>query len=145
MDYVIDASVAAKWCLPAVQETLVAEANELLRQQTDGSVRFVVPDLFWAEMANILWKAVRVERCTREFAESSLGRLRRTGIPTIPCEGLVEQAFGIAVTYNRSAYDSFYVALTLEIGGQLVTADERLANALASRLPVKWLGALSHI
>ena len=25
---------------------------------------------------------------------------------------------------------------------ELITADERLANALAARLPVKWLGAL---
>jgi len=142
MDYVIDASVAAKWCLPAVQETLVAEANELLRRQTDGSVRFVVPDLFWAEMGNILWKSVRVGRCTREFAESSLDKLKQRQIPTIPCESLVGQAFAIAVKYDRTAYDSLYVALTLEIGGQLVTADERLANALASRLPVKWLGGL---
>lgn len=142
MDYVIDASVAAKWCLPAVQETLVAEANELLRRQTDGSVRFVVPDLFWAEMGNILWKSVRVGRCTREFAESSLDKLKQRQIPTIPCESLVGPAFAIAVKYDRTAYDSLYVALTLEIGGQLVTADERLANALASRLPVKWLGGL---
>lgn len=142
MDYVIDASVAAKWCLPAVREPLVAEANELLRRQAEGRVRFVVPDLFWAEMGNILWKAVRAGRCTREFAESSLGKLKQQQLPTIACEGLVEQAFGIAVMYDRSAYDSFYVALSLEIGGQLVTADEKLANALAARLPVKWLGAL---
>ncbi len=142
MDYVIDASVAAKWCLPAVQEPLIAEANELLSRQVEGRVRFLVPDLFWAEMGNILWKAVRVGRCTRQFAESSLGQLKQRQLPTISSEGLVEQAFGIAVTYGRSAYDSIYVALALETGGQVVTADEKLANALASRLPVKWLGAL---
>ena len=142
MNYVIDASVAAKWCLPAVQEPLVTEANELLRRQAEGRVRFIVPDLFWAEMANILWKAVRVGRCSRQFAESSLGRLKQQQLPTIPCESLVDQALDIAVTYDRSAYDSFYVALSQEIGGHLVTADEKLANALAARLPVKWLGAL---
>ncbi len=142
MDYVIDASVAAKWCLPATQETLVAEANELLRQQAEGRVRFLVPDLFWAEMGNILWKAVRAGRCTREFADSSLSMLKRRNLPTISCGRLVEQAFDIAVAYGRSAYDCFYVALTLEVGGQLLTADEKLANALASRLPVKWLGAI---
>ena len=83
MDYVIDASVAAKWCLPATQETLVAEANELLRRQAEGRVRFVVPDLFWAEMGNILWKAVGAGRCTREFADSSLSMLKRRNLPTI--------------------------------------------------------------
>ncbi|HEY4932645.1 MAG TPA: type II toxin-antitoxin system VapC family toxin [Terriglobales bacterium] len=142
MDYVIDASVAAKWCLPAVQEPLLAEANELLGRQVAGRVRFLVPDLFWAEMGNVLWKAVRVGRCTRQFAESSLSLLKQRQLPTVSTESLVEQAFAIAVTYNRSAYDSVYVALALETGGQLVTADEKLANALASHLPVKWLGAV---
>jgi len=129
MDSVIDASVAAKWCLPAVQEPLLVEANELLRRQATGGVRFLVPDLFWAEMGNVLWEAVRAGRCSRQFAESSLGRLKHQQIPTIPCKSLIEPAFAIAVSYGRSAYDSIYVALALEARGQMVTADERLANA----------------
>lgn len=56
--YVIDASVAAKWLLPASGETLTQEAAELLKRYAGGEVRFVVPDLFWAELANVLWKAV---------------------------------------------------------------------------------------
>ena len=32
------------------------------------------------------------------------------------------------------------LALTVRLGAQLLTADERLANALASRFPVRWLG-----
>jgi predicted nucleic acid-binding protein len=39
-------------------------------------------------------------------------------------------------------YDCLYVALALRLKGQLVTADERLANALAAHLPVKWLGTV---
>ena len=35
------------------------------------------------------------------------------------------------------------VALAVESRAQLITADEKLANALAAHLPVKWLGALS--
>jgi predicted nucleic acid-binding protein len=33
------------------------------------------------------------------------------------------------------------VALAVQFNVEMVTADERLANALAARLPVKWLGA----
>jgi predicted nucleic acid-binding protein len=39
-------------------------------------------------------------------------------------------------------YDSLYVALAVQTNAQLITADERLANALAARFPVKWLGAV---
>jgi predicted nucleic acid-binding protein len=142
MKYVIDASVAAKWCLPAASEPLLREANELLRQQVNGEVQFVVPDLFWAEIGNVLWKAVRVGRCGRASAEMSLHLLKRQRLPTFSSESLVEQALAIALTFERSAYDSIYVALALDTGAQLITADEKLANALAARMPVKWLGAL---
>lgn len=42
---VVDASVAAKWFLPAKGETLTDEALHLLRRYVSGEVRFVVPDL----------------------------------------------------------------------------------------------------
>jgi predicted nucleic acid-binding protein len=36
------------------------------------------------------------------------------------------------------------VALARESSIELITADERLANALAAYLPVKWLGAMQY-
>jgi predicted nucleic acid-binding protein len=54
---------------------------------------------------------------------------------------LLPEAFAIATAFDRTVYDSIYVALAITSKSRLVTADERLANALASRLPVKWLGA----
>ena len=47
-----------------------------------------------------------------------------------------------AVLHGWSVYDSIYVVLAVEAEAQLVTADEKLANALAGHLPVKWLGAI---
>ena len=40
----------------------------------------------------------------------------------------------------RSVYDCLYVALAVQSKAEWITVDERLANALAARLPVKWLG-----
>jgi predicted nucleic acid-binding protein len=39
-------------------------------------------------------------------------------------------------------YDGVYIALAVLTGMPLVTSDERLANALAARFPIRWLGAL---
>jgi predicted nucleic acid-binding protein len=57
---VVDASLVAKWFFPAIGETLVDEAFHLLSQYGAGEIRFLVPDLFWAELGNLFWK-----RCAR--------------------------------------------------------------------------------
>jgi len=140
--YVIDASVAAKWILPASGETLTREALALLKGYVAGELRFVVPDLFWAELAHILWKAVRQKRLRATSAESALHAVRDRRFPTVSSHTLLVEAFSIATAFDRAIYDALYVALAVTSKSQLVTADERLANALAAHLPVKWLGSL---
>jgi len=140
--YVVDASVAAKWTLPGVSEPFAAEAESLLRQFVHGQVRLIVPDFFWIEITNLLWKAVRIGRCSRASAESSLVALRSHQIPTVLGLPLLDSAFDKAIVYGRSVYDSIYLALAVESAGQLVTADEKLFNAVAGHLPVVWLGAI---
>jgi len=140
--YVIDASVAAKWVLPASGETLTRESLELLKRYAAGEVRFVVPDLFWAELANILWKAVRQGRIRITSAETALHAMLDRSFPTVSSHTLLVEAFAIATAFDRAVYDALYVALAVNSKSQLITADERLANALAAHLPVKWLGSL---
>ena len=73
--YVIDASVAVKWLLPAASEPLTDDALRLLRRYAEGKLRFAVPDLFWTESANILWKTLRQGRLTRAVKEEALATL----------------------------------------------------------------------
>jgi predicted nucleic acid-binding protein len=138
---VVDASVAVKWCLPSVREELVAEAEELLASSRRDEIRFLVPDLFWVELANALWKAVRRGEFSADNAASAISFVRDLDIATLASVDLVPQALDLAVTYGRTVYDSLYVALAMQSETNFITADERLANALAARLPVKWLGA----
>jgi predicted nucleic acid-binding protein len=138
---VVDANVAAKWFLPSRSEPLADEAFHLLRRYMNGEVRILVPDLFWAEVANVLWKSVRLGRCTESVARAALESLRDRNLTTMPSLALIEKAFEIATTFGRTVYDGLYVALAVVSRAQLVTADEKLANALAARFPVKWLGA----
>ena len=140
--FVIDASVAAKWFLPPSGEPLAEEAFQLLAGYAEGRFRFAVPDLFWAECANILWRAVRQDRCTRGAAEEAILALQARSLPTTSSLELLEEAFSIAATFRRTVYDGLYVALAVRLKADLVTADARLANALAAHLPVKWLGSV---
>ena len=140
--FVIDASVAAKWFLPAEGETLAHEAVEFLRRYATGQIRLIVPDLFWAEFGNIMWKAVRQGRWTTKAADTAIAAMKERDLPTVPTLTLLEQAFAIANAFQRTVYDSLYVALAISSKALMVTADERLAHALAASLPVKWLGSL---
>lgn len=140
--YVLDASVAAKWFLPGTHETLTEQALRLFEDYAANRIRFVVPDLFWPEIGNIFWKASRVGRISAESATQAVEALMAREIPTSPSLPLLPEAFMIASAFRRSVYDSIYVSLAIASNRMFVTADERLANAVAAHFPVRWLGAL---
>lgn len=137
---ILDASVAVKWCL--VDEVLTSEAEQLLDTYRRQEVQLLVPDLFWPELANALWKAVWKGKIDAGWADKALTEVRDLGIPTVASFDSVPSAMRLAVSHGRTVYDALYVALALRLHAELITADERLANALAARFPVKWLGAL---
>lgn len=139
--FVVDASVAAKWLLPAAAEGLLDQANHLVARHVRHELLLVAPDLIGAEIGNVLWKAVWCRRISWIEAENSLRRFIDLEIQLVPAIDLLVQTLQIAVTCNRSFYDSLYVALALSTKTDLVTADERLVNALGSRFPVRWLGS----
>lgn len=143
--FVVDASVGAKWFLPATGEPLAREAQDLLDHYTRGQIRLLVPDLFWAELGNVLWKAAVQGRITQSEAEASIANARQLGLLALPVVDLLMQALTVAFASGRSVYDSTYVAAAIRGKVQLLTADERLVNAVGARFPVRWLGALPSV
>jgi predicted nucleic acid-binding protein len=143
--FVVDASVGAKWFLPATGEPLASEAQEVLDHYTRGQIRILVPHLFWAELGSVLWKAAMRGRITQPAAEASITKAQRLGLMALPTVNLLAQALGVGFAAGRSVYDSIYVAAAMAERVQLLTADERLVNATGARFPVRWLGALPSI
>ncbi|MFY9560916.1 MAG: type II toxin-antitoxin system VapC family toxin [Terriglobales bacterium] len=139
--FVVDASVGAKWAAPELIEPLADRANQFLRDYMVGSVQIVVPDLFWLEIGNFFWKAARRGTLTYALAEHGLQTMINRDFPTLPSRAVLPEALTIAVDFGRTVYDSTYVALAVATGSQLLTADERMVNALGARFPVRWLGA----
>jgi predicted nucleic acid-binding protein len=142
---VLDASVAVKWTIASAnateREPLTAESIQLLKRYVDGEINFIVPDVFWAEVANVLWKGVRQKRWEQSHAEDAASNMMDRAFFTISSLSLLPDALKIAYAHHRSVYDCLYVALAIQFKTEMITADERLANALAAHLPVKWLGA----
>jgi predicted nucleic acid-binding protein len=138
---IVDASVGVKWLPLFAGEALIDRAKHLLRLLAVDEVSLIVPDLFWIEISSALCKAVRRGDCDPSEASQALVEVQGLALKTIPSTDLVNSAQNIAIQYGRSIYDSVYVALAKATRFELVTADEKLANAVAAYLPVKWLGA----
>jgi predicted nucleic acid-binding protein len=140
--YVLDASVALKWAAASASETLSSESLELLRQYVNGVVNFIVPDIFWSEVCNVLWKGSRQSRWSQAAAGRIISEMHVRNFATVSPHSLMNGALRIAFTYYRTVYDCLYVALAIRSGTHMITADERLANSVDAYLPVRWLGAL---
>jgi predicted nucleic acid-binding protein len=134
--YVVDASVAVKLYLRSDDEELQTKATRLFDQYVEGVIDLLVPDLFWVEVANVLWKNVQRRRISADTAHTALAAIRMSNPKTFPSDALVEDPLGIAITFGIPVYDALYVALAQRASAPLVTADQRLANAMGAHFPV---------
>lgn len=121
--FVVDASVAAQWLLPEADS---ARALALI----STSIERIVPDLLYAEIGNILWKRVRTGSLLQSQAKQALGELAGIPMRVCPLAEVMELGLAIAIEYDRSFYDSAYLALAIREGATLLTADARLLRAL---------------
>jgi predicted nucleic acid-binding protein len=135
--YVVDANVVTKWFVP---EPLSEEAIQLLDDQHE----LASPDLLWPEVGNVLWKKCRAGQVMAREAAKIVQALDRCPLTVFPSGPLLESALEIALATGRTVYDSLYLALAVALDCRLVTADERLVNALgagALSAHVVWVGA----
>jgi predicted nucleic acid-binding protein len=64
-------------------------------------------------------------------------------LPAIPSAQFVELALSTASFHGRAIYDCLYVALTMQSGAEMVSADEKLVNSLAGHFRLKWLATFA--
>src|SRR5262249_27669710 len=89
-----------------------------------------LPTFFDVEVANIVWKKLRHGELNRSEADFIIGQLPTLQVLRHAEAPLLPQAFDLAAKTQRTVYDCLYLALALQLGATMVTADERLANSL---------------
>ncbi len=139
LDCVVDASVGIKLFLV---EPLADRADLLFASLAlTPPAHLYVPDLFYLECANILWKYVQRFGYSPEAARQDVADLVQLPMQVAPAAGLAEAALALALEHGITAYDAAYVALAQKLSLPLVTAGEALVRRLdGSGLEVRWLG-----
>jgi predicted nucleic acid-binding protein len=127
IDLVVDAGVAIKWYVPEVHE---AEAKRVL----DPAYSLHVPDLFYPEFGNIVWKKaclLKVPEITVDEGRDILDLLLGVALAVHPTAPLLKPAYEIAITPARpTVYDCCHLALADALGCRLMTADRKFYDAL---------------
>lgn len=126
---VLDTNVCIK---QFIADPLTPKVNQLFDHLNDPSAEFFIPDLFYIECANALWKYVRAKLYTAEQVQADITDLKALRFQVISTKDLITEAVQIGLDYGITAYDGCYVALSQQVSAPLLTLDERLVNSLAS-------------
>jgi predicted nucleic acid-binding protein len=128
---VIDCGVAIKWLTGG---TYSEQARTILNRYRAETLTLLAPDFIRIEVANVLWNLQRLAGLTRETGRRAFEEFLMSEIAYTSAEELLTDAYNLALQHERSVYDSLYLALSVREQCQLVTAGERLYNAISKAM-----------
>jgi predicted nucleic acid-binding protein len=131
--FIVDASVAVKW---VVDE----EGSDAAAALADREL--AAPEILLGECANALWSKSRLKEITPSEASERLEVLCGAPVELVAVAMLVQDALQLALLLDHPVYDCLYLALAVQRGIPLITADRRCAKA-ANRVPE--VGALVRL
>ena len=132
MKYVLDASVAACWVL---RNPLQAKALKLRADYQQNIHELIAPSHFPGEIASALTKAERQKLIPVGDAHLLIQDILNTPPVFYPIDSLFYRAVEISSQTRSAFYDCLYVALAEQEKCELVTADDKLINALQGQFP----------
>ena len=128
--FVLDASAALRLFLE--DGPMPAGLMDAIDKAKAGEVMFVVPELFWAETANVLHR----RRKASLLKASELKKLWQDlqGIPaqSVRHSSYLPAAFDLAEKYRLNIYDALYLSVAHKMDIRLLTADGELHQAAAA-------------
>jgi predicted nucleic acid-binding protein len=127
MKYVLDASVAACWVL---RNPLQAKALKLRVEYQQNIHELIAPAHFPGEIASALTKAERQKLIPVGNARRLIQDILNTPPVLYAIDSLFYRAIEISSQTRSGFYDCLYVALAEQENREMVTADDKLINAL---------------
>jgi predicted nucleic acid-binding protein len=102
--------------------------NAALERLAEES-QLIAPDWILVEVANVLWRKVKMGFTDRTTAEIRLKALPEYFEALVSAKPLITQSQKLAFELDHWVYDCHYLALALDQGVKLLTADRKFWNA----------------
>ncbi len=139
----LDTSVLIQYLVP---EEFQPQAEALVLEAVETSVRLVAPAFAWAEIGSVLRQKIRAGLLSPEEASGCFEDFCQLPIDYIDTDQIRARAWEIASHYQMpTLYDAAFLACAESVVGdcQFWTADKTLLNQLAQARPdyVRELGA----
>ena len=122
MKLVVDASVAIKWFVGAVDEEHIAQADAVASAIERGDTELLAPGHWTIEVMAVL------ARRDPGLVDGALVALDDMTPTVVHSSGLLKRAADIAIALDHHLFDTLYHAVALEVGATLVTADQVYFN-----------------
>ena len=135
----VDTSVAVKWFF---DEPHSAQALQLRRMFQAGTHYPLAPDLIYPEFANVIWKRVFFENFDPHEGRAAIESFCALPFEIVPSLALLGAAYELSLGHRQSIYDTLFLALSLSMDADLVTADEKFYKAVHPQFArVLWLAS----
>ena len=119
---VIDANIAVKLIT-------IEPGREEVFDRIENEAILIAPDWMLVEVGHVLWRKVKLGLMNREAAELCLEKLPAFFESLVGAAPLAGAAQRLAFELDHWIYDCFYLALAIERGAPLLTADRKFWNA----------------
>ena len=135
----MDASVIAKWVLPG--EPFQDKAVRLKEDHVSGIAELCAPSLVVQEVANALWRAIKLEKISEADAKEALRALNDMRIELHELDwAQISEGLSIACDLDLTVYDVSYIFLVDKMRAPLITADQKLYEAAMERFRIVHIG-----
>jgi predicted nucleic acid-binding protein len=123
MTFVIDTNVVAYFLLGTMP--FASEAERFMAVAKHG----LAPVVWEAELANVVWMAIRAGTLSAEDGAARLRAASHIGIDSVPIGALCQGALVRSVTSGIAVYDTLFVELAVRVGAPLATFDRGILRA----------------
>ena len=124
---VFDASLAVKWYLAE------AQSNDARMAFEKDAGNIVAPDIMQAEVIGAMVRRANINKAERAASEASIAKflsLISEGFVTVRLTSTTQMAHAaaLAIDLGHPLKDCIYLALAMELGCDMITADARFAE-----------------
>lgn len=120
---VLDASAA-------IEAVLGRSLAVKIIEKLEHADRVSVPDLYFAEVANALWKYVRAGDLQVDDAQTLLSTAASFADDALPARDLATEALATSEAFGHPVYDALYAITARREGAAVCTIDKRLLELL---------------